>query len=266
MSAMVLKILQERREELAAIDSPGRNWSVVTQWGARTRPIIAGYFAEELKFFDRLVSPTWSHPRARSMSGESLDGLDHNRINENIAENARMQLLNHMDALIELIGIEDSNEQEKASILGEKVFLVHGHNNRWLNEVARFIGTFDLDIVILREQPNKGRTIIEKFEDHASEVGFAVVLLTGDDKGGLRDGNPEGQRLRARQNVILELGFFLGKLGRARVCALYEDGVEIPSDYSGVLFVPIDEVGGWKMLLAKEMKVAGLPVDLNRTI
>lgn len=74
------------------------------------------------------------------------------------------------------------------------------------------------------------------------------------------------QKKRARQNVILELGFFLGKLGRKRVCALYEEGVEIPSDYDGVIFVPLDKNGAWHLSLAKELKAAGLSIDLNKAI
>ena len=94
-------------------------------------------------------------------------------------------------------------------------------------------------------------------------MGFAVVLLTGDDRGGRAEQQYEVQQPRARQNVIFELGFFIGKLGRNRVCALYERGVEIPSDYQGVLFVPLDDNQSWQVRLAKEMRVAGLPVDLN---
>jgi predicted nucleotide-binding protein len=74
------------------------------------------------------------------------------------------------------------------------------------------------------------------------------------------------QKLRARQNVILELGFFLGKLGRKRVCALYQHNVEIPSDYAGVLFVPIDSGGAWRLPLARELKAAGLDIDMNRAV
>jgi predicted nucleotide-binding protein len=94
----------------------------------------------------------------------------------------------------------------------------------------------------------------------------AVVLLTADDRGGLSDTPFEKQKPRARQNVILELGFFLGRLGRDRVCALYEDGIEMPSDYDGVLFIPFDKAGAWQMLLAREIKEAGLPIDLNNAI
>lgn len=148
---------------------------------------------------------------------------------------------------------------------GNKVFLVHGHNQSVLQTCARFIEKLDLPLTILSEEANKGRTIFQKFVDH-SDAGFAVVLLTADDRGGRVGQSETGQSLRARQNVIFELGFFIGKLGVDKVCALYEEGVEIPSDYHGVAFVPLDERQAWKFELAKEMKAAGLPVDLNKVL
>ncbi len=147
---------------------------------------------------------------------------------------------------------------------GTTVFLVHGHNEGAASTVARFIEQLGAKVVILHERPNKGRTIIEKFEEEAADIGFAVALLTPDDRGGLIDTSYDEQHQRARQNVIFELGFFLGRLGRPRVCALYVDGVEIPSDYQGVLFVPLDDEGTWRLRLAKELRAAGLPVDMNR--
>ena len=119
-----------------------------------------------------------------------------------------------------------------------------------MQAVARFLEHLDQKVIILREQPNKGRTIIEKFEEYA-DVGFAVILLTPDDRGGAADAPYENQRLRSRQNVILELGYFLGRLGRSRVCALYAEGVEIPSDYSGVLYVMLDAGGAWRLRLKR---------------
>ncbi len=144
-----------------------------------------------------------------------------------------------------------------------QVFVVHGHNEVIREKVARLISTLGYKPIILHERPNKGRTIIEKFEIN-SDVAYAVVLLTGDDKGGKAEDRHDNYNLRARQNVILELGFFLGRLGREKVCALYEDGVEIPSDYQGVVFTPIDQHDHWKTILAKEMKAAGLAIDLNK--
>lgn len=145
----------------------------------------------------------------------------------------------------------------------KKVFIVHGHNDRLKNAVAHLISRLDLEPIILHEQANKGRTIIEKFFDH-SDVGFAVVLLTPDDKGGLATDSAEKYKFRARQNVIMELGFFLGRLGRERVAAIFDSGVEMPSDYSGVLFLPYDDAGTWQFSLAKEIRAAGIPVDLNK--
>ncbi len=145
----------------------------------------------------------------------------------------------------------------------KRVFIVHGRNERLQEKVARFVEKLGLEAVILHEQPNKGRTIIEKFIGHA-DVAYAVVLLTADDMGSL-NGSTD-LKPRARQNVIFELGYFFGRVGRDKVCALYEEGVEILSDYSGVLYVTLDANDAWKFKLAKEMKEAGLPIDLNRFI
>ena len=148
---------------------------------------------------------------------------------------------------------------------GNRVFLVHGHDEATLQACARFLEKLGLPVTVLREQPNQGRTIIEKFVDH-SDVAFAVVILTGDDRGGPASTPCEQHLSRARQNVVFELGFFLGRLGRERVCALYTEDVEIPSDYSGVAFVPLDSRMAWRLELARELRAAGLPVDLNKAI
>ncbi len=143
-----------------------------------------------------------------------------------------------------------------------RVFVIHGHDESARESVARFLEQLELKAVILHEQPNMGRTIIEKFEDHA-DVDFAVVLLTPDDVGALAK-NGDEMKPRARQNVILELGFFLGKLGRERVCPLVKGDVETPSDYDGVVYTPLDDTGGWRTRLIQELKVAGFDIDANR--
>ncbi len=144
-----------------------------------------------------------------------------------------------------------------------KVFVVHGHNEEILLKTKDFLEKLQLEPIILRELPDEGRTIIEKFMEYSAQAGFAVVLLTPDDKGGSRSDSYKNQRFRARQNVILELGFFLGSLGRKLVCVLYQRDVEIPSDYKGVLFVEVGDTDGWRIKLAREIKKAGLEVDLN---
>ncbi len=140
------------------------------------------------------------------------------------------------------------------------IFIVHGHNAAVQQSVARTLDKLGLNPIILHEQPNAGKTIIEKFESN-SNVGFAVILLTDDDEGKAK--TEMDLKNRARQNVVLELGYFIGKLGRARVLPLYSEGVELPSDIHGLLYVPIDKADTWKFALVKELKAAGYSVDAN---
>jgi predicted nucleotide-binding protein len=143
------------------------------------------------------------------------------------------------------------------------VFIVHGHDEGVKQGVARFLEKLGINPIILHELADRGRTIIQKFEDHA-DVRFAVVLLTPDDEGRARGASD--LRERARQNVILELGYFIGRLGRSNVCALKTEGVEEPSDLRGVLYTPLDSANAWHMRLAKELKAAGFDIDRNKAI
>ena len=146
-------------------------------------------------------------------------------------------------------------------VMSKKVFIVHGRNNEIKSVVSRFLEKLGIEPIILHEQPNAGKTIIEKFLEYA-DVSYAIILMTPDDKGGLATDEYQKQKTRARQNVILELGFFLGKLGREKTCVLYDEAVEdIPSDYNGVLYVPFDNQEAWQLKLAKEMKAASIPFD-----
>ena len=144
----------------------------------------------------------------------------------------------------------------------KKVFLVHGRDSETKLTVARFLEQLNLEPVILEELASRGRTIIEKFEDNAGQVGYAVVLFTPDDEGRLGESGAEYSP-RARQNVVFELGYFAGALGRKHVCALIKGNVEKPSDYDGVVYIPYDNSGGWKLSLVRELKEAGLNVDAN---
>lgn len=140
-----------------------------------------------------------------------------------------------------------------------KVFVVHGHDEAAKESVARFLERIGFEAIILHEQASQGMTVIEKIEAHG-DVGFAVVLLTPDDTGG-KEGADAAPR--ARQNVILELGYFIGRLGRARVTALRRGDVEVPSDFGGVVYEVFDAGGGWKQALAKELTAAGFEIDWN---
>lgn len=224
-------------------------------------------FGEKSNNVDQFHHAKWA--------GEHHVNMSEGEIQQNFGE--RIKALNatlksSIDELEMMMGVEavEPGAAEEISAVGEGVsgvksdsrdiFLVHGHDDAMKESVARFLEKLDLHPVILHEQPNKGRTIIEKFEAH-SDVGFAVVLLSPDDV--CRESAEQLSR-RARQNVILELGYFIGKLSRARVCALYKKGVELPSDIHGVLYIPYDEGNGWRLLLAKEIRAAGITVDLNR--
>jgi Predicted nucleotide-binding protein containing TIR-like domain len=146
----------------------------------------------------------------------------------------------------------------------KKVFVVHGHANDMKEAAARTIEKLGLEAVILHEQPSGGKTLIEKFEINA-DVGFAVVLLSGDDmayQGTIPAGEAKS-RPRARQNVLLELGYFIGSLGRNKVFTLLKEVAEFefPSDYYGVIYEPYDSAGHWKFRLAQELASAGFTVD-----
>ena len=157
-----------------------------------------------------------------------------------------------------------SEIRNNSQITTNKIFIVHGRDEGAKNMVARFLEKLALQPVILAEDPAKGRTIIEKFEHHA-QVGYAIVLLTPDDTGSLQ-GDENDLKPRARQNVIFELGFFIGHLGRKHVCALTKGDVEIPSDYAGIEYIPFNDADGWKMGLIRELRSGGFKIDANRAL
>lgn len=142
-----------------------------------------------------------------------------------------------------------------------RVFVVHGHDEGAREMVARFLMQLSFVPIILHEQANRGGTVIEKIEAYG-DVGFAVVLLTPDDVGCVNGGTPEP---RARQNVLLELGYFLGRLGRNKVCVLKRGTVEIPSDFAGAVWEPMDG-NGWKQALGRELEAAGHEIDWNKVM
>ncbi len=142
-----------------------------------------------------------------------------------------------------------------------RVFIVHGHDIAVRESVARFISQkLGLEPIILSEQPNKGRTVITKFPETCSNVGFAIVLMTPDDLGKSRDSSE--LNARARQNVILELGFFIGALGLDRVAAVVKGNIEHPSDFDGVVYIAFDQ-DDWRTKLGQELQHAGYNIDWN---
>lgn len=183
-------------------------------------------------------------------------------------ETAKSVLESIVDEIKEYWNDEEGSLASSSSIVGKqkqpfsnKIFIIHGHDDGAKETVARFVSKLGLEPIILHERPNEGRTIIEKFEENA-DVSYAIALLTPDDFGAAQI-NKEKLRARARQNVIFEFGYFVGKLGRRNACGVVKGDLEIPSDYSGVLYIPLDVEGAWRMKLVKELKAIGLDVDAN---
>lgn len=164
------------------------------------------------------------------------------------------------------------------------VFIVHGSDHETLKELRAMLSEFGLNPIVLHEQPSGSRTIVEKLEKY-SDVGFAFVILTPDDRG-FREATSQGGfgqlaflhpiprtaiefsqwlitnlRPRARQNVVLEFGYFIGKLGRDRVCCLYKGNVELPSDMHGILYIPfVQSPNEIKEKIAVELRAAGYEI------
>jgi len=172
------------------------------------------------------------------------------------------------------------NKKEEYKTLNKNVFIVHGKDEKTKLELARMLEKLGFNAIILSEQPDKGRTIIEKFEEETMDIGYAFVILTPDDWGGTKDdflsildGMTRGYtdledafhdkelQYRARQNVILELGYFVGKIGRKRVCCLYKGDVELPSDIHGVLFKKFDKsIEECYRKILEDLKAAGYEI------
>ena len=164
------------------------------------------------------------------------------------------------------VNSEDSNiSMMKNSMISTdrtSVFIVHGHDSLAKIEVARFIEKLGFAAIILHEQVSAGKTIIEKIEAN-SNVGFGIVLYTPCDIGAVKEQTINLQP-RARQNVVFEHGYLIGKLGRHNVCALVKGEVEKPKDIDGVVYVEMDSHNGWQTQIAREMKECGYPVDMNK--
>ena len=191
-----------------------------------------------------------------------------NLFGENIIKEVKHQIsekINYLESIIEQLPLinqvtdrvaDDNREMEvKVGIETKDVFIVHGHDAGLKNEVARFVSDMGYHPIILHEQPNHGKTIIEKIETF-SNVCYAIILYTPCDIGATNDGS--NMQPRARQNVVFEHGYLIGKLGREKVCALIKDEVERPGDIDGVIYVAHDNRGAWKMEIAREFKTLGL--------
>lgn len=267
MAKTKAKMLQRLQRVLDEIPELGRlHWRdpAIRNWRVRADAAIEGAFgpsSQAAADFDDIGYPVASDKRPQGHLDDPLevrDGL----------EKARSLI----ESLVVRIEERWPDDDEPAltppaytvgtPATNRTVFIAHGRDQGAKHALARLLEKVDLKPVILSDQPSQGKTIIEKFEA-SSKVSYAIALLTADDTGS-RQGDDGRMRPRARQNVIFELGFFIGKLGRNRVCALTKGKPEIPSDYSGVVYIPMDEGDAWQSQLVKELKSAGFDVDANK--
>lgn len=189
-------------------------------------------------------------------------------------------LINQMQADVERVDLMKCDVQTVVAVktepkgLSQEIFIVHGHNEEMKQTVARVVSQLGLNPIILHEQPNGGKTIIEKFERNAEGINFAIILLSADDMAAsvrdLNDVKDEELRKhlekRARQNVVFEMGYFAGKLGRANVFFLLQEGVTKPGDLDGIVYTPYDSVRAWRFELVKELKNAGYKVCADQVL
>ena len=174
----------------------------------------------------------------------------------NSIEATNLELKNYWDEECEKE--YDDNSTKKTEIDYKKVFIVHGHNGEMKEATARLLEQQGIEGIILHEQPNRGKTIIEKFEENTN-VGAAIILFTRDDKGKAKEDDVDHDR--ARQNVVFEAGYFMGKYTRDRVIIVAENGIEMPSDLAGVIYANGD---AWKFDVCRELKALGFSIDTNK--
>jgi Predicted nucleotide-binding protein containing TIR -like domain len=230
--------------------------------GKRAEMLLRKIFGDNTHYLKSLKDIKYSPSMYFSTTPDGVFEISFNK--------GKQELLNLLNVIAEDLKLDATINLNKSVNSRDKlpnsknIFIVHGHNEEMKLAVARTIEKLKLNAIILHEQPSKGKTIIEKFTDN-SEVVFAIVLLSADDIAYNKKEKPENAKFRTRQNVIFELGYFIGKLGRERVLAVHEieNNFEIPSDYSGVLFVPFDKSGKWQFDLVKELKALGVNVNAN---
>ena len=251
-------LLSDQIKQIDAVKKTSRHSPVFTRWHRDTETAVRYIFGAEARDVAqfRQIRFLPSTPEGE-VDGAFLDGMEHARA---VLQSMIQEIENFWQDGAPAASV--SEEVSQAEPRSKRVFIVHGRDEGLKNTVARILSEGGLEPIILHEKPAEGRTIIEKFEKH-SAVSHAVILLTGDDEGKRRNSD-EDPKPRARQNVVLELGFFVGRLGRPRVSVLREAGVDIPSDFAGVEYIEVDSTGGWKLRLVRELRDVGLDISVDR--
>lgn len=275
----MIRPLQDVRRDIAlAVERGDTLLSVRPSEGAAIAVFREDYFRWESKTAAILessfqVSGFMTSSPKDEFSGTAVSLLDlkissttipPDRVSEVLTDiREKIRVLKSIDDRLEIYEAPRSKTEPRAFSSGAPIFLVHGHNLERRELVRRFLETVtDRKVVVLSEQPNRGQDILGKLLANAQQAGFAVVLLTPDDVGGLGE---EDLKARARQNVVFELGLFIGLLGRDRVAALNDPGVEVPTDFAGVAYIPL-EGESWQFALARELKAGGIGVSLDDAV
>ena len=149
-------------------------------------------------------------------------------------------------------------------VLGNDVFIMYGEDETAKTTVTRFVDKLGVKPTLFHDKFHNGRLDLEKFEAVAKDTGFAIVLLTADDVGTEKGKPAKNWNLRASQKVLLALGYFFAELGAERVFILYQEGVELPSDYGELTYIPMGNAGNWQTKLTRKMQQAGLPINLDK--
>lgn len=214
---------------------------------------------EEVLYSLNHICIWYNENMSKIMSNEWVFNKEEHKKVKNLLETLNEQLKNY--------DFKELNKEEKQERkVGNKIFIVHGHDEEAKLNIVRMLEQLELKPIILHEQPDEGNTIIEKIESYLPQASYAIVLYTECDIARLKGKSEKENKFRARQNVVFEHGLFNAYLGRKNVCALVKGNVEIPSDINGVVYVTMDSAGAWKMHLCKNMKAAGISVDLNKLL
>ena len=247
--------LQELIDEIEGLRNHNADTPKFNAWKKEViRTLIKKYGenTQEVKAFKKLQ---FFNTQLAILSGE----FSNDQKFKNDLEEARLILRNYLRDK----ETEGNTVKEEKTVNRRDVFIVHGRDEGIKAEVARWLTQLELNPIILHEQANKGKTVIEKFEAHVN-VKAAIALFTCDDLGKYKD--DENLEERARQNVIFETGFFMGKLSRENTIILYEENLKIPSDLGGYIYIPLDNKKRWHFDLAKELKAIGFDIDMNKLL
>jgi len=266
------QILQAIKDEVPSLRQLDVDAQRFQRWRHEAKAAVSNIFGahsendrsfSDIQYFPSILVGSLDGGDLNDYSGPYQAGLNQS---EALLESMLKQIALYWDEAPEGMAPATSTSTKP---LSRKIFIVHGHNGELLQKTARLLTQLRLDPIILHEQANKGQTIIEKFEAN-SDVSYAIILATADDEGRKLPDSEEARKLteglstRARQNVVFEMGYFIGRLGRGNVCTIVETGVELQSDIQGIVYVEYDAGGSWRYAVAKEIRAAGIDIDMNQ--